>query len=455
MADRPRSGLATQVAIVTTGVAVVAVLLAGLVSISLVRGAAERQARDALGREADGIVALANHVGVLRALPSALVATGDTRIVRIRPTGGVLAPGDTAAIVTNSDISQVLAGQSVSTVRRVGGRRWFVEGRPLPTGGGLELLQPASVASGPAGDVRRRTVFALLAGLAGGALAGVLLSRRLARPLQHAAAAARRMATGARDVRLTPEGPAEVAAVAESLNSLSNALSVSEGRQREFLLSISHELRTPLTAIKGFAEALSDGVVAGQQVPETGTVMLGEATRLERIVSDLLDLARLGAHDFRIDVEGVDLTQLMRDAAAVWQARCSDEGVELRLELADAVLPIRTDPTRVRQIVDGLSENALRVTPAGSPIVLAARREGSTAVVQVRDGGPGLTADDLAVAFERSALYDRYRGLRRVGTGVGLALVAGLAARLGGTAQAGSAPEGGASFTIRLPLQHS
>jgi signal transduction histidine kinase len=111
-----------------------------------------------------------------------------------------------------------------------------------------------------------------------------------------------------------------------------------------------------------------------------------------------------------------------------------------------------TDPTRVRQILDGLAENALRVTPAGAPIVLALAAQHGWAVLQVRDGGPGLTADDFAVAFERSVLYERYRGVRRVGTGVGLALVHGLATRLGGTTAAGRAPEGGACFTVRLPL---
>jgi two-component system OmpR family sensor kinase len=92
------------------------------------------------------------------------------------------------------------------------------------------------------------------------------------------------------------------------------------------------------------------------------------------------------------------------------------------------------------------------VTPAGEPIVFAVRPAGTGIEVQVRDGGPGLTPDDCKVAFDRSALYDRYRGLRRVGTGVGLALVAGLAGRLGGTAEAGRAPEGGACFTVRLPV---
>jgi two-component system sensor histidine kinase BaeS len=113
---------------------------------------------------------------------------------------------------------------------------------------------------------------------------------------------------------------------------------------------------------------------------------------------------------------------------------------------------VRTDPLRVRQILDGLAENALRVTPSGSPIVFAVR-PGNTggAVLQVRDGGPGLADEDLMVAFEQGTLHARYRGVRPVGTGLGLALVAGLAGRLGGHALAGHAGEGGASFTVTLP----
>jgi len=114
-------------------------------------------------------------------------------------------------------------------------------------------------------------------------------------------------------------------------------------------------------------------------------------------------------------------------------------------------MPISSDPTRLRQIVDGLAENALRVTPSGRPIVFAVVPTPDEVLLQVRDGGPGLTDDDCRVAFDRSALYDRYRGVRKVGTGVGLALVAGLANRLGGRAAAGRSQEGGACFTVHLP----
>ena len=316
------------------------------------------------------------------------------------------------------------------------------------------LVQSATVARPVTNEARRQILSALLVGLFVAVMAGLMVARYLARPLQRSAAAARRLSTGARDIRLTPEGPAEVAEVSDSLNTLAAALGVSEGRQREFLLSVSHELRTPLTAVKGFAEALSDGVVAADEVPRTGATILAESARLERLVTDLLDLARLGAQDFRVDLAPADLTDLVRRAGDVWTARCAAVGVQLRLDVPDHPVTVVTDATRVRQILDGLAENALRVTPAGAPVVLAlAAGEGTTSpvVLSVRDGGPGLTEDDFGVAFERSALYDRYRGVRRVGTGVGLALVAGLAERLGGSASAGHAPEGGASFSVRLP----
>ncbi len=121
---------------------------------------------------------------------------------------------------------------------------------------------------------------------------------------------------------------------------------------------------------------------------------------------------------------------------------------------------MRADPDRLRQAVDGLLDNALRVTPAGRPIVVAARAHadmarGGTdaAVLEVRDGVTGMAAEDYDVAFERSVLHERYRGRREVGTGLGLAIVARIVARHGGSVAAGPAPEGGACFSIRLPLE--
>jgi two-component system sensor histidine kinase BaeS len=142
------------------------------------------------------------------------------------------------------------------------------------------------------------------------------------------------------------------------------------------------------------------------------------------------------------------------DAAEAWGGRCATAGVVLRTELPPVPVVVPTDPGRIRQVLDGLLENALRIVPPGAPVVLAVAPPDPSgfAMIQVRDGGPGFTDADLAVAFERGALYERYRGVRKVGSGLGLALAGGLVRRLGGVIAAGHAPEGGAQFTVRLPV---
>ncbi len=350
-----------------------------------------------------------------------------------------------------ADMKALLAGQAFSRVETVDGERSYVEGRPLDDGGGLALVQVASLAPKDQDEFLWRELVAALAGLLVAVAAGVLLARRLARPLRLTSAGARRMAAGERSVRVTPSGPVEVASVAEAVNSLAGALEVSERRQRDFLLSVSHELRTPLTTIRGFAEALSDGVA--DDAVGTGQIMLTEAQRLDRLIGDLLDLARLQAQDFRIDHAPTDLAEVVRAAAQVWSARCTAAGLVFRLEAADSPVVVRTDPGRVRQIVDGLADNALRATPAGAMMVIALRVEPGSAVLEVRDGGPGLNPEDLAVAFEKSVLTERYRGQRPGGTGIGLALVRGLVVR-SAAAPSPPAPPPKAARPLHHPPPH-
>jgi signal transduction histidine kinase len=155
----------------------------------------------------------------------------------------------------------------------------------------------------------------------------------------------------------------------------------------------------------------------------------------------------------------LDLVALVRDCAEVWRLRCEREGVSLQVMLSDQNVRVVADPRRLRQVIDGLAENALRATPVGAPIVfsLAATPDGN-AVLQVRDGGPGLTPEDYGVAFERGILNAKYRDSRPVGSGIGLALAHGLVTRMGGAITAEPAPEGGAAFTVtfvRAPARSS
>ncbi|MGV9805535.1 sensor histidine kinase [Micromonospora chersina] len=444
--------LTARAVLVTCAVALVSVLVTALVAVPLAVRGAERRDQEALAAQAR----LAAEVLRVRAVRQRDNA-GDRLIRQLRQQQIevylVRAGQADHAGLPPQVVKRVAAGRDVSGRRLVSGERALVEGRALPGGDGVVLARPTR--DGPWRQVLLSLWLPLLAGLAAGAVAGLFLARRLARPIRTAATAAARLRAGDRAVRVPVEPPDEVADLAYALNGLAAALATSEGRQREFLLSVSHELRTPLTAIRGYAEALADGVIEPDAVPATGRTVLAESEHLDRLVSDLLALARLEAADFPLEPGPVDLTRLAADAARTWTDRCAAVGVPFRVEAPAAPVPAYTDPGRIRQVVDGLLENALRVVPPGAPVVLAVRQAGADpaagGVVEVRDGGPGFTDDDLAVAFERGALHQRYRGVRKVGSGLGLALAAGLVRRLGGEITAGHAPEGGATFTVRLP----
>jgi two-component system OmpR family sensor kinase len=461
MSPRRRGSLALRMALLTTAIAVITAVIAGGLSVQLIRRNNSAAAQKSLANVADAAQTEANAAAsaaagqlraraTLRALKIQFVPVTSTGVVQ-GGTAGALA----RAALTKQDISSLLSGKSLSASRRVDGVQVLLEGRPT-NDGALVLLQRRADATAVGDEAIRRLVIALAIAVGVAIVLGLLVAWRLALPLRRTAQAAHALADGHRDVAVEPQGPQEVAQVGEALNVLASNLAHSEARQREFLMSVSHDLRTPLTAIRGYAESLADGVVPGEDASRVGAVMLGEARRLERLVADLLDLARLDAREFRIDFANVDLVSVLDPAAQVWASRCAQAGVLFGLELPGHPLIIRTDAARLRQALDGLFDNALRMTPAGRPIVLAARVEqyGAQwfAAIDVRDGGPGFTDADLAVAFQKSVLYERYRGERSVGTGLGLAIVAGLVERLNATIEAGHSIEGGARFTVRLPL---
>lgn len=438
--------LYARVTLVTAAVAAVATLVAGLVGAQLIRAAAVDQARTSLAREAQALSA-SGSVTNLASLRE--VAVGEEgHIALVQPDGTVTGAG--RRLVSEAAVKKILAGQPVSQTEIVAGTPVVVEARPLASGGGLVLVEPVSAVNQAAGALVTRLLWALVLGFACAVLGGALVARWVAKPLVRLAGAARRLAGGERGVTVDGGGPTEVAQVSHALASLDASLAASEGRQREFLLSVSHEMRTPLTAVRGYAEALADGMIPPEDVPRVGQTLGAEAGRLDHFVSDLLELARLEADDFRVDIQLVDAALILPTVLEAWRGVAGPAGVRLRAD-APGPLPVLTDARRLRQLLDGLVENALRVAPAGAPVVLAGRREGAAVVLEVRDGGPGLSEDDLAHAFERGALRARYAGERAVGTGLGLSIAHRLASRLGIQLTAGRAPEGGACFSLRLP----
>ncbi|MDX6276708.1 MAG: two-component system, OmpR family, sensor kinase, partial [Nocardioidaceae bacterium] len=326
-----------------------------------------------------------------------------------------------------------------------------IEGRSTKRGYSAVAVQPIGSVGEATSALRQRLLLALLVGLAAAGTLGLVLSRRLGRSVADAADVARRLAAGERGLPTAESSVREIADMSRAVSALDDALIASEGRQREFLLSISHEIRTPLTALRGYAEALADGAIDAGDIRATGETLVAETARLDRFVSDLLALARLEADDFAIEPADVQLNQLLTDLLDAWQATCEREGISLAAEGIGAT--VHTDPMRLRQLLDGLVENAIRATPAGGAVVVRTRAGADEVIIEVEDAGPGLEPADIASTFERGALHAKYREVRSVGTGLGLSIAHRLATRMGVQLDVRAASPRGAVFSIRVPIR--
>jgi two-component system, OmpR family, sensor kinase len=335
------------------------------------------------------------------------------------------------------------AGRPVDGTVTVEGERYFRSARPVKNRRAIVLLRPVSSISSAWRPQLEGLLVGALAAVVLAALAAFVVARAIARPVGRVVHASRRLVTEESPPTLPVEGPTELASLAQSFNDMADQLARAREAERNFLLSVSHELKTPLTAIRGYTEALADEAVTPEEAVE---VIAREAERLDRLVHDLLDLARMKRSRFSVRREPVDLASAAREAVRRYAKQAEAFGVELEGVTAESA-PATADSDRVLQIVSNLVENALRVTPSGGVVRVVAE----PSVLTVEDTGPGLRPDELEHAFERFFLYSRYGGERSVGSGLGLAIVKELAESMGGSVEVRSDPGRVTRFTVRLP----
>jgi len=345
------------------------------------------------------------------------------------------------------DLVELVAGKTQDGVR---GSRAYVATPLAPVGGATPVVVVTQqVERRPLGRAGTFLVVTGALALLAAALVSAYLARRMTRPLAAMEDAAGRIAAGDLSVRVDTEGlrDDELADLTRSFNAMASELETARGHERAFLLSISHDLRTPLTSIKGYAEAIADGTVEGRDERiRAAQVIEAEARRLERLVADLLDLARLDAHQFSLTPRPVDARAVVDETVAGFQPSARGFGVTLRVTDGDAV-PADLDPERLAQVVANLVENALKYATSTVEIDVA-RRNGSV-VIHVDDDGPGIPVDERDRVFER--LYTaRESAGRSVGTGIGLAIVHELASTMGGTASCEDGAKGGARFVVSV-----
>jgi two-component system phosphate regulon sensor histidine kinase PhoR len=221
--------------------------------------------------------------------------------------------------------------------------------------------------------------------------------------------------------------------------------------RRDFVANVSHELRTPLTAIRGYVEALIEDPPGEDQQRQFLEIIARHTERMERLVKDLLRLARLDAGQETLELVTCDLSTLVQAVVNDLGAAPGARQAPIDVALAPEARTIVADPAKLHDVLRNLIENAVNYSPDGSPVDVRAFREGDTVRIEVRDHGPGIPPSDLTRVFERFYRVDKSRSRAPGGTGIGLAIVKHLMELLGGTVTASNRPDGGAVFAITLP----
>ena len=293
-----------------------------------------------------------------------------------------------------------------------------------------------------------RLALALAVGVALAALLFLWLSRRLTEPVRVLTRATEQVAAGRYDVEIPDmKGRDEIALLSERFRGMVAELAEAEKLKRSFLMSVSHELRTPLTAIRGHVEALREGIVTDEeQVRASLDIVAAETDRLERLVGDVLDLAKLQAHRFTVRREEVDLQRVLDQAYGAFAEEARRREIDYSLSGADAAPVIVSDGDRVLQVITNLLSNAFRWTPNGGRIQLRLARTNGLVSVDVVDSGPGVPLS------QRTRIFEAFVSDDVNGTGLGLPIAKELAQALGGGIELGANADSGSRFRLVLPV---
>jgi len=326
--------------------------------------------------------------------------------------------------------------------------------------GGMGMMSGDTMGSSLYSSFRSAVADALIrAGLAAFVIAlgvSILVSRKVVSPIQEITTASRHIADGHYDQRVTlPSSaesgtPDELGQLALSFNRMAEKLDQTETMRRQLIGDVSHELRTPLTTIKGSMEGLLDGVLP--PTPETFENIHREASRLQRLVSDLQELSRVESGAVPLALSPLNLSDLVDSVAGHLKPQFSEKGVSLDLEITDPLPLVNADPDRLSQVLINLLGNALQYTPEEGKVSLSVHREDDLILVRISDTGVGILQEHLPHLFSRFYRVDKSRSRAGGGSGIGLTIAKSIVESHGGHIWAESGGPGrGSTFSFTLP----
>jgi len=398
----------------------------------------------------------------LQALSRRLPAIVGGRFLILAPDGTLVLDSQAGEQIKLTGLDRILHNPATRMIRDEKNQPWLIVVRSINRGYFLVVaaLRPsrANLALKTMSDELLMPF--IQAGLVALLLALILaygVARWVAAPLQRVANAARSVAEGEyRHVHL--EGPDEVKMLGKAFNDMTDRVQASRDSQRNFVANVSHELKTPLTSIQGFAQALLDGAIDTPQAGRRAAqVICDETGRMDRLVLDLLDLARFDAGTIDLQRQPVNLKDLLRHVVEKFTFQAQQQQVGLSFDQAGSTsnLPAYLgDGDRLVQVFTNLVDNALKHTPAGGKVTVQTRLAPPHIEISVTDTGVGIPTEELARIFDRFYQVDKSRpGGKGRGVGLGLAIAQEIVQTHGGMLTAQSKPAQGSVFVVKLPFE--
>lgn len=250
-----------------------------------------------------------------------------------------------------------------------------------------------------------------------------IFSLRLSKPLKKINNAAKLIASGEFDKRLDITSEDEIGELARSFNNMAGALENLESMRRGFIANVSHELRTPMTSIHGFIEGILDGTISPQKQSEYLTIVRDEIRRLNRLTTDLLDLARMEAGEVSLKPVDFNINELIRRCIIKLENFIIEKDIDIEANFEEEDMYVKADVDSIERVIINLMHNAVKFVRPGGKIILSTSMYKNKILVSVEDNGIGIDSNEIDLIWERFYKSDKSRSKEKGGTGLGLAIV--------------------------------